>query len=105
MCIGTTSHYHPTKKRLGKKIMGGKMARVLITLLLAFYQLLKVLCNILLNVLKVLQSHSFRMGRLKLAKGGLISESFSFWLKSQKRVPNYNPEHLFFKQIVLRTVI
>ena len=57
MCIGTTSHYHPTKKRLGKKIMGGKMARVLITLLL---QLLKV-CNVLLNVLKVLQSHSFRM--------------------------------------------
>ena len=23
MCIETTSHYHPTKKRLGKKIMGG----------------------------------------------------------------------------------
>ena len=86
MCIGTTSHYHPTKKRLGKKIMGGKMARVLITLLL---QLLKV-CNILLNVLKVCITISFiqdgdkvgHIGRLKLAKGGLISESFSFWLKS-----------------------
>ena len=86
MCIGTTSHYHPTKKRLGKKIMGGKMARVLITLLL---QLLKV-CNVLLNVLKVCITISFiqdgdkvgHIGRLKLAKGGLISESFSFWLKS-----------------------
>ena len=100
MCIGTTSHYHPTKKRLGKKIMGGKMARVLITLLL---QLLKV-CNVC--TLECFESITIsfiqdwdkvgHIGRLKLAKGGLISESFSFWLKSQKRVPNYNPEHLFF---------
>ena len=79
--------------------MGGKMARVLITLLLAFYQVLKV-CNILLNVLKVCITISFirdgnkvgHIGRLKLAKGGLISESFSSWLRSQKKVPNYNPD-------------
>ena len=89
------------------------MARVLITLLLAFYQLLKV-CNVLLNVLKVCITISFiqdgdkvgHIGRLKLAKGGLISVSFSFWLKSQKKkVTNYNPEHPFFRQKVLRTVI
>ena len=92
MCIRTTSHYHPTKKRLGKKIMGGKMARVLITLLLAFYQVLKV-CNILLNVLKVCITISFiqdgdkvgHIGRLKLAICGLISVSFSSWLISQKK--------------------
>ena len=88
------------------------MARVLITLLLAFYQLLKV-CNILLNVLKVCITISFiqdgdkvgHIGRLKLAKGGSISVSFSSWLKYQNRVPNCNLEHLFFWQIVLRTVI
>ena len=31
-------------------------------------------------------------------KGGLISESFSLWLKSpKKKVPNHYPEHLFFR--------
>jgi hypothetical protein len=34
-------------------------------------------------------------------KGGLISESFSLWLKSPKKVPNYSPEHLHFRWIVL----
>jgi len=28
-------------------------------------------------------------------KGGLISESFSLWLKSPKRVPNHPSEHFF----------
>ena len=74
--------------------MGVKMARVLITLLLAFYQLLRV-CNILLNVLKVCITISFiqdgdkvgHIGRLKLAKGGLISESFSCFFNLPKNVP------------------
>ena len=35
------------------------------------------------------------------AKGGLISEKFSLWLKPPKNVPNHSPEHLFFKWIVL----
>ena len=26
-------------------------------------------------------------------KGGLISESFFLWLKSQKKLPNHYPEH------------
>ena len=30
------------------------------------------------------------------SKGGLISESFSLWLKSQKMVPNYSLEHFLF---------
>ena len=29
-------------------------------------------------------------------KGGLISESFSLWLKSPKNVPNHYPKHHFF---------
>ena len=40
-------------------------------------------------------------------KGGQISESLALWFKSQKKVPNYNPEHraLLFRWIVLRVVI
>ena len=37
--------------------------------------------------------------------GSLISESFSLILQSQKKVPNYNPEQLLFRWIVLRAVI
>ena len=37
-------------------------------------------------------------------KGGLISESFSFWLKSPKKVPNLHPEHLLFRWIELKIV-
>ena len=29
----------------------------------------------------------------KRSKGGLISESFSLWLKSPKKGPNHSPEH------------
>ena len=83
------------------------MARVLITLLLAFYQLLRV-CNILLNVLKVCITISFiqdgdkvgHIGRLKLAKGGLISESFSFWLNLPTKMVDSVQDsfwHLFWK--------
>ena len=32
-----------------------------------------------------------------IVKGGLISESFSLWLKSQKKVTNHYPEHLLSK--------
>ena len=32
----------------------------------------------------------------RLPKGGLISKSFSLWLKSSKKVPNHSLEHLFF---------
>ena len=35
-------------------------------------------------------------------KGGLISESFSLWLKSKKKVPNHAPEHCIFRWIDLR---
>ena len=31
-----------------------------------------------------------------LIKGGLISESFSLWHNSQKKVLNHSPEHLLF---------
>ena len=41
----------------------------------------------------------------KSAKGGLVSESISLWLKSPKRVSNYSPEHLLFRWIVLKDVI
>ena len=37
-----------------------------------------------------------------IPKGGLISKSFSFWLKSPKKVPDHNPEHLLFRWIVLK---
>ena len=44
--------------------------------------------------------------------GGLVSESFSMWLKPPKKVPNHYtvvsstyPDHLLFRWIVLRTVI
>ena len=37
-----------------------------------------------------------------LSKGGLISEIFSLWLKSQIKVPNHSPEHLLFRRIVLK---
>jgi hypothetical protein len=30
------------------------------------------------------------------SKGGLISESLSLWLKSQKMLPNYSLEHFLF---------
>ena len=36
------------------------------------------------------------------AKGGLISESFSFWLNSLKKGANLASGHLFFRWIVLR---
>ena len=39
------------------------------------------------------------------AKGSLISESFSFWPQSKKKVPNNSPEHFLFWWIVLRAVI
>jgi uncharacterized Fe-S cluster-containing radical SAM superfamily enzyme len=40
------------------------------------------------------------------SKGGLFSESFSLWLKSQKKkVPNYCPEHYPRKEKTLRVVI
>ena len=42
------------------------------------------------------------------AKGGLISESFSLWLKSPKngtQITSHDPEHLLFMWIVLRFVI
>ena len=35
-------------------------------------------------------------------KGGLISESFSLWLKSPKRVPNHSSEHFFYLTKFLR---
>ena len=38
-------------------------------------------------------------------KGGLISESFSIWLKSHKNLPNHYPEQLLFRWIVLKIVI
>ena len=38
-------------------------------------------------------------------KGGLISESFSLWLKSPKYVPNHYPVHLLFRWIVFRIMI
>ena len=38
-------------------------------------------------------------------KDDLISESFSPWLKCPKKVPNYSPEHLLYKCMVLRAVI
>ena len=38
-------------------------------------------------------------------KGGQISENLALWLQSKKKVPNYNPWHLFFRWIVLRVVI
>ena len=37
-----------------------------------------------------------------MSKGGLISESFSLFLKSPKNVPNHYPEYLFFRWILLR---
>ena len=37
-----------------------------------------------------------------ITKGGLISESFSLWLKSPKKLPNHYPEHLLFRWIFLR---
>ena len=30
-------------------------------------------------------------------KGGLISESFSLWLNSTKKLPNHDSEHLLFR--------
>ena len=42
---------------------------------------------------------------IKVSKGGLISESFSFWFKSLKKALNYVPKHYFFRCIVLRGVI
>ena len=41
-------------------------------------------------------------GNHALAKGGLISESFSLLFKSPKKVPNHAPEHYPSKEIVLR---
>ena len=39
--------------------------------------------------------------KVGFGKGGLISKSFSFWLKSpKKRVPNHAPEHYPPKGIV-----
>ena len=38
-------------------------------------------------------------------KGGWISESFSVWLKSKKKVPNHSPEHYPPKEKMLRRVI
>ena len=44
--------------------------------------------------------------KIKLkTKGGLISESFSLWLKSPKKVPNHYFEHFLFRWIVLRVVV
>ena len=39
--------------------------------------------------------------KVYMAKCGLVSESFSLWLKSQKKVLNHSPEHLLFRWIVL----
>ena len=39
------------------------------------------------------------------AKGSLISEFFSLWLQSQKKVPNHSLEHFLFRWIMLRLVI
>ena len=30
-------------------------------------------------------------------KGGLISENFTLWLQSPKKVPNHSPQQLLFK--------
>ena len=35
-------------------------------------------------------------------EGGLISESFSRWLKSTKKLPNHAPKHYLFRRILLR---
>ena len=39
------------------------------------------------------------------AKGSLISESFSLWLQSQKKLPNHYPENYSPKNKMLRGVI
>jgi hypothetical protein len=41
---------------------------------------------------------------MRHTKGGLISEGFSLWFQSLKKVPNHCPEHLLFRLIVLRIV-
>ena len=38
-------------------------------------------------------------------EGGLISESFSLWLKSQKKVPNQDPAHYSPKEKMLSVMI
>ena len=43
--------------------------------------------------------------KLHFDKGGLISESFSFGLKCQKKMPNASPELFFLMWIVLRRLI
>ena len=37
-----------------------------------------------------------------VGKGGLISESLSLWLKTQKKAPKYSPEHYPLKDNMLR---
>ena len=38
-------------------------------------------------------------------KDGLITESFSLWLKSQKKVPNHDPAHYSPKEKMLSVMI
>ena len=40
----------------------------------------------------------------ELAKGGLISESFSYWLQSPKKCAKHYPDHLLFRWIELKIV-
>ena len=40
-----------------------------------------------------------------ITKGGLILESFSFWLKSSKKGAHHNPEHYPPKEKILSVVI
>ena len=48
---------------------------------------------------EVFSQTSFLREILYSSKGGLISEIFSLWLKSQKkRLTNHYPEHHLFKQ-------
>ena len=37
-------------------------------------------------------------GFTTVSKGGLISESFSLWLQSQKKVPDHSSEHFASKE-------
>ena len=66
-------------------MMGGKMARVLITLLLAFMLSYTLECFESITISFIQDGEKIgHIGQLKLAKGGLISELFSFWLKFLK---------------------
>ena len=50
---------------------------------------------------EVFSQTSFLRGILYSAKGGLISEIFSLWLKfSKKKVSNQSLKYLFFRRVV-----